>query len=217
MPLQVSSVVPCTCPTPTNPAQVYNPVKSAWTELSPLDVMQMFGRAGRPQFDTFGEGIIITSESGVLLDLQTAVHRVKLQPICRLAAAQPTYQSRPYPTLIKAGHNPRCPPFHNLFPAGHSELQFYLSLFNMQLPIESQYVQTIPDNLNAEVCGLGCCCRLGWRQCRRKHACSGGRALLCTPGQPHRRAPAAPPPIPMQIVLGTVQNVRDAASWLGYT
>jgi hypothetical protein len=25
--------------------------------------------------------------------------------------------------------------------AGHSELQFYLSLFNMQLPIESQYVQ----------------------------------------------------------------------------
>jgi replicative superfamily II helicase len=41
--------------------QIYNPVKSAWTELSPLDVMQMFGRAGRPQFDTFGEGIIITS------------------------------------------------------------------------------------------------------------------------------------------------------------
>lgn len=39
----------------------------------------------------------------------------------------------------------------------------------MQLPIESQYVQTVPDNLNAEV------------------------------------------------VLGSVQNTRDAASWLGYT
>ena len=38
----------------------------------------------------------------------------------------------------------------------------------MQLPIESQFVQTIPDNLNAE------------------------------------------------IVLGTVQNIRDAATWLGY-
>lgn len=52
--------------------------------------------------------------------------------------------------------------------AVHQELQFYLSLFNMQLPIESQFVQTIPDNLNAE------------------------------------------------IVLGTVQNIRDAATWLGY-
>ena len=58
-----------TAPLPSSPAptlppgQVYNPVKSAWTELSPLDVMQMFGRAGRPQFDTFGEGIIITSAS----------------------------------------------------------------------------------------------------------------------------------------------------------
>jgi pre-mRNA-splicing helicase BRR2 len=92
--------------------QIYNPVKSAWTELSPLDVMQMFGRAGRPQYDTFGEGIIITS---------------------------------------------------------HSELQFYLSLFNMQLPVESQLVGTLANNLNAE------------------------------------------------IVLGTVQNIEDAAAWLGYT
>jgi len=49
---------------------------------------------GRPQYDTFGEGIIIT---------------------------------------------------------GHTELQFYLSLFNVQLPIESQFVATIPDNLNAEI------------------------------------------------------------------
>lgn len=35
--------------------------------------------------------------------------------------------------------------------AGHQELQFYLSLFNQQLPIESQYVGTIADNLNAEI------------------------------------------------------------------
>lgn len=27
--------------------QVYNPEKGRWTELSPLDVMQMMGRAGR--------------------------------------------------------------------------------------------------------------------------------------------------------------------------
>ncbi|KAG1048024.1 hypothetical protein G6F42_029088 [Rhizopus arrhizus] len=54
----------------------------------------MLGRAGRPQFDTYGEGIIITA---------------------------------------------------------HSELQYYLSLLNTQLPIESQFVSRLADNLNAEI------------------------------------------------------------------
>ncbi|XP_010537248.1 PREDICTED: DExH-box ATP-dependent RNA helicase DExH12 [Tarenaya hassleriana] len=92
--------------------QVYNPEKGAWMELSPLDVMQMLGRAGRPQYDKYGEGIIIT---------------------------------------------------------GHGELQYYLSLMNEQLPIESQFISKLADQLNAE------------------------------------------------IVLGTVQNAREACHWLGYT
>lgn len=92
--------------------QIYSPEKGRWVELSPLDVMQMLGRAGRPQYDEFGEGTIITT---------------------------------------------------------HAELQFYLGLMNQQLPIESQYVRKLADNLNAE------------------------------------------------IVLGTVANVADGATWLGYT
>ncbi|KAK3232115.1 hypothetical protein Dsin_003996 [Dipteronia sinensis] len=92
--------------------QIYNPEKGAWTELSPLDIMQMLGRAGRPQYDSYGEGIIIT---------------------------------------------------------GHSELQYYLSLMNHQLPIESQFVSKLADQLNAE------------------------------------------------IVLGTVQNAKEACNWIGYT
>ncbi|KDE06013.1 pre-mRNA splicing factor [Microbotryum lychnidis-dioicae p1A1 Lamole] len=74
--------------------QVYNPEKGRWVELSSQDVLQMLGRAGRPQYDTFGEGIIITN---------------------------------------------------------HSELQYYLSMMNHQLPIESQFVSRLADNLNAEI------------------------------------------------------------------
>ena len=54
----------------------------------------MLGRAGRPQYDTKGEGILITS---------------------------------------------------------HGELQYYLSLLNQQLPIESQMVCKLADMLNAEI------------------------------------------------------------------
>ncbi|CAK7209830.1 Pre-mRNA-splicing helicase BRR2 [Sporothrix bragantina] len=74
--------------------QVYSPEKGSWVELSPQDVLQMLGRAGRPQFDTYGEGIIITTQN---------------------------------------------------------ELPYYLSLLNQQLPIESQLVSRLVDNLNAEV------------------------------------------------------------------
>ena len=92
--------------------QVYNPEKGRWTELGALDVLQMLGRAGRPQYDTKGEGILITQ---------------------------------------------------------HSELQYYLSLLNQQLPVESQLVGKLPDMLNAE------------------------------------------------IVLGNIQNVKEATTWIGYT
>ena len=74
--------------------QVYSPEKGSWVELSPQDVLQMLGRAGRPQYDTYGEGIIITTQT---------------------------------------------------------EMQYYLSLLNQQLPIESQFVSRLADNLNAEI------------------------------------------------------------------
>jgi pre-mRNA-splicing helicase BRR2 len=74
--------------------QVYSPEKGSWVELSPQDVLQMLGRAGRPQYDTYGEGIIITTQA---------------------------------------------------------EVQYYLSLLNQQLPIESQFMSRLADNLNAEI------------------------------------------------------------------
>jgi pre-mRNA-splicing helicase BRR2 len=48
-------------------------------------------------------------------------------------------------------------PQYNTFGEGiiitnwHSELQYYLSLLNQQLPIESQFVLKLIDNLNAEI------------------------------------------------------------------
>jgi len=40
---------------------VYNPEKGGMVDLSILDVQQIFGRAGRPQFDTSGEATMITT------------------------------------------------------------------------------------------------------------------------------------------------------------
>jgi pre-mRNA-splicing helicase BRR2 len=62
--------------------------------LSSQDVLQRLGRAGQSQYDTYGEGIIITN---------------------------------------------------------HLELQYYLSLMNQQLPIESQFVSKLADNLDVEI------------------------------------------------------------------
>ncbi|KAJ9082208.1 putative steryl acetyl hydrolase mug81 [Entomophthora muscae] len=41
--------------------QVYDPQKGATMDLSILDVLQIFGRAGRPQYESHGEGYILTT------------------------------------------------------------------------------------------------------------------------------------------------------------
>ena len=74
--------------------QIYSPELGKWVELSHQDILQMLGRAGRPLYDTKGEGIILTS---------------------------------------------------------YQELKYYLSLLNHQLPIESQFITQLADQLNAEI------------------------------------------------------------------
>lgn len=41
--------------------QVYSPERGSWVELSPQDLLQMLGRAGRIDYDEKGEGVVITS------------------------------------------------------------------------------------------------------------------------------------------------------------
>lgn len=74
--------------------ETYSPESGTWVQLSPQDILQMLGRAGRPRYDKNGEGIIITSQD---------------------------------------------------------EVQYYLAILNQQLPIESQLIHKLVDNISAEV------------------------------------------------------------------
>lgn len=74
--------------------QLYNAKRGGWVDVGMLDVMQIFGRAGRPQYDTTGEAIMITA---------------------------------------------------------HDSLNHYLSLLTAQMPIESQFIEALPNHLNAEI------------------------------------------------------------------
>ena len=55
-------------------------------ELGALDVLQMLGRAGRPQYDTKGEGILITSHQELqyylsLMNQQVGYQRIAISGI----------------------------------------------------------------------------------------------------------------------------------------
>ncbi|XP_055607496.1 activating signal cointegrator 1 complex subunit 3 [Uranotaenia lowii] len=82
--------------------EIYDSKHGTFVDLGILDVLQIFGRAGRPQFDKSGEGTIITT---------------------------------------------------------HDKLNHYLSLLTNQFPIESNFIQCLADNLNAEVT-LGTICNI---------------------------------------------------------
>ncbi|SCU90412.1 LADA_0F03884g1_1 [Lachancea dasiensis] len=58
---------------------VYSPEKGTWTKLSPQDVLQMLGRAGRPRYDTYGEGIIITQQSSIQYYLAMLNHQLPIE------------------------------------------------------------------------------------------------------------------------------------------
>ncbi|CAJ1934944.1 unnamed protein product [Cylindrotheca closterium] len=58
---------------------VYNPEKGKNIDLSILDVQQIFGRAGRPQYDTTGEAMLITNHQAVGRYLDKLVRSVPIE------------------------------------------------------------------------------------------------------------------------------------------
>jgi activating signal cointegrator complex subunit 3 len=67
--------------------QLYDSKHGKFVDLGMLDVMQIFGRAGRPQYDTSGEGIIITEHSSLnnYLRLMTNQLHIESQFVSRLS------------------------------------------------------------------------------------------------------------------------------------
>ncbi|KAJ7904375.1 Sec63-domain-containing protein [Mycena olivaceomarginata] len=61
--------------------QVYDSSKGAFVDLSVLDVLQVFGRAGRPGLETSGEGYICTTEDKLIhyLDAITSQNPIESQ------------------------------------------------------------------------------------------------------------------------------------------
>ena len=55
--------------------QVYSPEKGAWTELGPLDVLQMLGRAGRPSTAGFPAPAVRPGNPSDLQRLPALEHR----------------------------------------------------------------------------------------------------------------------------------------------
>jgi activating signal cointegrator complex subunit 3 len=58
---------------------IYNPEKGKMVDLSILDVQQIFGRAGRPQFDTKGEANLITNHAALSRYLDKLVRAVPIE------------------------------------------------------------------------------------------------------------------------------------------
>ena len=61
--------------------EYYDASKGEFVDIGILDVFQIFGRAGRPQFDTSGHGIIITAQDKLhkYLMLVTQQHPIESQ------------------------------------------------------------------------------------------------------------------------------------------
>ncbi len=59
--------------------EVYDPQKGKHADLSMLDVMQIFGRAGRPQFDSSGDATLITSHESLPRYLHLLGHQAPIE------------------------------------------------------------------------------------------------------------------------------------------
>lgn len=65
---------------------MYDTMKGKFIDLSVLDVLQVFGRAGRPGFETSGEGYICTTEDKLTHYLEAITSQVSISQSKKLGA-----------------------------------------------------------------------------------------------------------------------------------
>ncbi len=59
--------------------EMYDPERGGFVDLSILDVLQIFGRAGRPQYDNTGHAILITPHKSLALYLGMLAHQAPIE------------------------------------------------------------------------------------------------------------------------------------------
>jgi activating signal cointegrator complex subunit 3 len=59
--------------------EMYDPERGGFVDLSILDVLQIFGRAGRPQYDNSGHAILITPHKSLALYLGMLAHQAPIE------------------------------------------------------------------------------------------------------------------------------------------
>lgn len=59
--------------------EIYDPERGGFVDLSILDVLQIFGRAGRPQYDSTGHAILITPQETLNVYLSKLAHQAPIE------------------------------------------------------------------------------------------------------------------------------------------
>lgn len=59
--------------------KVFDQQRGVFTDIGVLDVQQIFGRAGRPQFESTGEGVIITEKSNLIKYITMLIRQAPIE------------------------------------------------------------------------------------------------------------------------------------------
>ena len=114
-------------------------------------LFKIFGRAGRPQYDTSGEGIIITSFDQVMLFLLISFDAVNNQLTTICVSCLNNQLPRYLALMTHQVSNKKSFLFCCHWRAIMISLFWTNKLNEWKMPIESRFIEHLADHLNAEI------------------------------------------------------------------